>query len=166
MEEHKRIVYVDMDGVLADFEEGFRKISGGISCKSLSDTELWSIIDTHGKSKFFSELEWMPGGKELWSFVTQNFLQVKILSALGKSDKVDKQTSTGKIQWLRSHIPSLQPDDIILVDNKHRKRHYSKPVDIMIDDTEVVISEWIKKGGIGILHKTTSETINKLKEYV
>jgi len=30
----------------------------------------------------------------------------------------------------------------------------------------VVIQEWDKKGGIGILHKTASETITRLKPYV
>ncbi len=158
--------YVDMDGVLADFDKGFYDISGGIESNKVSDSELWSIIDAYGKSKFFSELPWMVDGKELWSFVIQNFLNVKILSALGKTDKVDKLTSTGKREWLSHNIPSLTEDDIILVDNKHQKKRWSKPGDIIIDDTEIVIQEWNKKGGIGILHKTAAETINILKRYV
>jgi len=165
MEEYKRIVYVDMDGVLADFGRGFYELTG-ISADNLADEELWARIDAYGKVKFFSELPWMDGGKEMWNFITENFLNVKILSALGKSDKIDKQTTQGKTAWLRHHIPSLHSNDIILVDNKHRKRHYSKPGDIIIDDTPVVIQEWVKKGGIGILHRTAQETISQLKRYV
>ncbi len=165
MEEYKRIVYVDMDGVLADFDRGFYEITG-ISTDNISDEELWARISAHGKSKFFSELPWMDGGKEMWNFIISNFLDVKILSALGKSDKIDKQTTQGKTMWLRHHLPSLHSNDIILVDNKHRKRHYSRPGDIIIDDTPVVIQEWVKKGGIGILHKTAQETISLLKRYV
>ena len=138
MEDYKRTVYVDMDGVLADFEGGFYKLAG-MSIENFSDPEMWSRIDAHGKAKFFAELEWMNGGKELWQFITNNFLKVKILSALGKSDKIDKQTTQGKLTWIRHNIPTLQLDDIILVDNKHKKRHYSKPGDIIIDDTSVVI---------------------------
>ena len=164
-DDYKRTVYCDMDGVLADFEGGFYKISG-VSIENISDPEMWAKIDAHGKSKFFAELEWMSGGKELWQFIMNNFLKVKILSALGKSDKIDKQTTRGKLMWIRHNIPSLQLDDIILVDNKHKKRHYSKPGDIIIDDTPVVIQEWIKKGGIGILHRTASDTIARLKQYV
>ena len=164
-QDYKRTVYVDMDGVIADFDKGFYDITG-MNTDNVDDSELWAAIDAHGKAKFFSELPWMAGGKDLWTFVTSNFLQVKILSALGKSDKVDKQTTQGKTAWLRHNIPSLHQDDIILVENKHRKRHYSKPGDIIIDDTPVVIQEWIKKGGIGLLHKTASATIAELKRYV
>ena len=164
-QEHKRMVYVDMDGVVADFNRGFNELFN-LSPDTLTDDQLWARIEAHGKYKFFAGLPWMPGGKELWSFITQNFLQVKICTALGKSDATDKQTSTGKRTWLITNIPDLRDDDIIMVANKHRKRHYSKSGDIIIDDTEVVIQEWIKKGGIGILHRTAPETIAKLKEYV
>ncbi len=102
----------------------------------------------------------------LGAFTTDNFLRVRILSALGKSNKIDNKTSLGKLAWLRHNIPSLQLDDIILVENKHKKRHYSKPGDIIIDDTPLVIQEWIQKGGIGILHRTADDTITKLKQYI
>ena len=160
-----RIIYVDLDGVLADFEGHFQKISN-LNADSVSDDELWKIIGGYGKAKFFSELPWMPGGRELWSFATQNFLQVKILSALGKSDLQDKQTTEGKRMWLNKNIPSLREDDIILVQNKHKKKQYARGGSIIIDDTEVVIQEWTRKGGIGILHKTATETIGKLRQYV
>jgi len=165
VQDYKRTVYVDMDGVLADSDKSFNDITG-MSSDNVSDQELWALIEKHGKAKFFSELPWMTGGKEMWQYITNNFLKVKILSALGKSDKIDRQTTQGKIAWLRHNIPSLQLDDIILVENKHRKRHYSKKGDIIIDDTTVVIQEWIKKGGIGILHKTAFDTIAELKQYV
>ena len=164
-QEYKRTVYVDMDGVLADFERGIQDITGR-SINNIKDPEMWAAIDAYGKAKFFGELQWVTGGKELWSFVTNNFLKVKILSALGKTDHIDKQTTQGKLQWLRHNIPDLQLDDIIFVQNKHSKKHYCKPGDIIIDDTPTVIEEWIKKGGIGILHRTTSETISKLRQYV
>lgn len=165
IKEYERIVNVDLDGVICDFDSHASEIVG-LPIDKFDEPEMWAAIDAHGKSKFFAEMPWMPGGKELWNFVVSNFLNVRILSALGKTDVVDKQTSTGKMEWLRHNIPDLPSDDIILVQNKHRKRHYAKPGDIMIDDTDVVIQEWLKKGGIGILHKTSQDTISKLKEYV
>ena len=164
-QDYKRTVYFDMDGVLADFDKKFYDITGKSSDET-PDPELWGAIDAYVKARFFSELDWMPGGKEMWDFVKANFLKQKILSALGKSDKIDRQTTQGKLAWLRHNIPDLQLDDIILVENKHKKRHYSKPGDIIIDDTEVVIQEWIKKGGIAIFHRNAAETIAQLKKYV
>lgn len=166
MNDVKRTVYVDMDGVLADFDKGFFNISAGKTAENMADPEMWKIIGDYGKVKFFSELPWMPGGQELWKFVTDNFLSVKILSACGRGSDVDKETPTGKSIWLRHHLNHLSIDDIIFVTNKHKKRHYSKPGDIIIDDTPVVIDEWVKKGGIGILHKDSTETISVLKQYV
>ena len=134
----KRTVYVDMDGVLANFDGGFLQLTGRTT-DSTPDPELWAAIQNYGKDRFFSELQWMPGGEGMWHFITDNFLRVRILSALGKSNKIDNKTSLGKLAWLRHNIPSLQLDDIILVENKHKKRHYSKPGDIIIDDTPLVI---------------------------
>src|ERR1700675_4278625 len=94
-ENHNRIVYCDMDGVLADFDRGFYEISG-VSSDNVSDEELWNKIDEYGKAKFFSELPWTTDGKELWDYITNNFLNVKILSALGKSDLIDGKTTLGK----------------------------------------------------------------------
>ena len=165
VQEHKRTVFCDMDGVIADFEKGFFNLTG-MAIGQLSDQEMWNRIEAHGKAKFFAELPWMSGGKDLWKYITDNFLQVKILTALGKSDANDKQSSQGKAAWLRHNIPSLQTDDIIYVTNKHQKKKYCKPGDIIIDDTEVVIQEWNQKKGIGILHKTAAATIATLKQYV
>lgn len=165
IQEIKRTVYVDMDGVLADFNKGFYNLTG-LAVDAVTDVEMWNSIQAYGKDKYFSELEWMPGGKDLWNFVTQNFLQVKILSALGKSDLIDGHTTKGKMIWLRHNLPALRQEDIILVKDKHRKRHYSQPGDIIIDDHPIVIDEWAHKGGIGILHKTLADTVGRLKQYV
>lgn len=163
---YNRTIYFDMDGVLADFDKHFTQISGGKISDDTPDTDLWGVINAYGKAKFFSELTPMPGAFQMWDFTKKNFLNIKILSALGKSDKIDKQTTKGKLTWLRHHLPELQLDDIILVDNKHKKRHYSKPGDIIIDDTLVVIEEWARKGGIAILHKDANTTIGELEKYV
>lgn len=162
---HNITCYVDMDGVIADFDRGYFELTGKTS-ESTPDEDLWRDIERHGKSKFFSELPWMTDGKTLWEFVINNFLKIKILTALGKSDAVDGQTTKGKRAWLLHNIPALTDSDIIMVVNKHKKRHYSTPESIIIDDTPVVIQEWNKKGGIGILHKSATETIGILKNYV
>lgn len=160
-----KTVYVDMDGVLADFKGHFKHLFDK-DVSSIGDPEIWGFIEKYGKAKFFEELPWTSGGRELWNFVTKNFMNVKILTALGKSDKISNQTRQGKKSWLSHHIPNLSDSDINMVQNKHQKKWYSRPGDIIIDDTPIVIDEWNKKDGIGILYTNIDEVIRKLEQYI
>lgn len=169
MDGYKRIVYVDMDGVIVDWERGASDITGikNIGNDHKHDDIVWPAIDKHGTTKFFAELPWMPDGRALWAFVNEHFVDIRILSvAGGRTRKIDDDIAKGKIEWFRHHIPLLSMDDIIFVNNKHTKQRYSKPDDIIIDDTLVVITEWNNKGGIGILNTSTEKTIKELQKYI
>lgn len=167
-----RIIFVDLDGVLCDFRGYFKQLFGWVLPKNdvdkfpELDKKMWNDINEYGKSRFFEELPWITGSKSMWSFITDNFVNIKILSALGKSNNEDDLTRKGKMMWLTKNIPKLREDDILLVANKHKKRHYSKPNDIIIDDTTVVIEEWESKGGIGILFINANDVISKLEKIV
>ena len=167
-----RIVYVDMDGVLANFHGYFKHLFGWDLPKGDSDKkpeldkQMWDSINKYGKAKFFEELPWIDGSKAMWSFITDNFVNVKICSALGKTDLEDGLTKKGKLVWLKHHLPDLKDADIILVVNKHQKKRYSRPGDIIIDDTPLVIEEWDSKGGHGILFKSAGDVVNQLSHYV
>lgn len=167
-----RIVYVDMDGVLANFHGYFKHLFGwdlpkGDSDKKAElDKKMWDSINQYGKAKFFEELPWISGSKAMWTFIVDNFVNVKILSALGKTDLEDGLTKKGKITWLKHHLPNLKDADTILVVNKHQKKRYSKPGDIIIDDTPLVIEEWNSKGGHGIFFTNAEDVVNQLSHYV
>lgn len=167
-----RIVYVDMDGVIANFHGYFKELFGWDIPKISSDkkpeidTKMWDQINGYGKSKFFEELPWISGSQSMWHFIIDNFVNVKILSALGKSDVEDGLTKKGKLLWLQHHLPNLKDEDIILVVNKHQKKHYSRTGDIIIDDTPSVIEDWNNKGGHGIFFKNAEDVINQLTHYV
>ena len=64
-------IYCDMDGVLTDFDENFKSLN----LKKLSPDQykskygiekFWDFIDIDNKLKFWTEMKWMPDGKELW----------------------------------------------------------------------------------------------------
>jgi len=167
MSDVNKIIYVDMDGVLADFDSGVEKTTGKRMNYYFNDDDpIWVQIRKHGVERFFSELEWLPYSKDMWNYIYSNFMIVKILSAMGKENERNNGVYRGKHSWLRKNIPNLRESDIILVANKHKKQEYSRPGDIIIDDTEVVITEWNNKGGTGILHKSARETIKILSQYV
>lgn len=167
-----KLIYVDMDGVIVDFNKGFKllKGSGGITATEYEDIHgkdsIWKVIDNYDRRKFFSNLPWTYDGQKLWNFISKKFKNIKILTALGRSDEIHKNTSNGKREWLGKNIPSLTDENIIMVQNKHAKKHWSFPDMILVDDREVVIDGWNSKGGIGILHKNTHQTIKKLKEVI
>ena len=63
-------IYCDMDGVLCDFKKAAEKVTGMSIDKwsYASKTEKWQPIkDT---PRFWHTLPWMPGGRELWSFIS------------------------------------------------------------------------------------------------
>ena len=167
-----RIINVDMDGVLANFHGYFKHLFGWDAPKNNAnkqpelDKKMWDSINQYGKDKFFEELPWIEGSKAMWLFITDNFINVRILSALGKHDAEDGLTKKGKLVWLHHHLPKLKDNDIILVRNKHQKKHYSKPGDIIIDDTNSVINDWNSNGGHGILFKNAGDAVNQLSHYV
>jgi hypothetical protein len=166
-------IFCDLDGVLVDFDKGFSMLpgSGGRMPNAYSlyvgdDDAIWSVIEAHGKDVFFAELPWMPDGKELWHFINDNFVHIKILTALGRNDKKDKLTSTGKRRWLYRNIPELEEDDIIMVPNKHAKKHHTVPGGVLIDDSEICITGWKSRGGVGILHENAKNTISQLRRFI
>ena len=168
-QKYDRIIYCDLDGVLVDFSKGAERLGVKIDSQDKphsNEDELWDVINSYGKDKFFAGLPWTKDGQQLWKFINDNFLNVKILTALGRSDKADNLTSRGKQMWLQRNIPSLNISDAIMVPNKHAKKHWAKIGDVLIDDTDICINEWLKKGGIGILHTDTPTTIRQLEKYV
>jgi hypothetical protein len=90
-------IYCDMDGVIVDFEGAYENLTGknirGNHVKG--DADFWQPITDAGES-FWTEMEWMIDGKELWNYIKP--YSPKLLSApsrqessrTGKADKAKK----------------------------------------------------------------------------
>ena len=145
-----------MDQVLCNFMKGAEKAIGG-SFASADKEKRWNAINqTKG---FWANLEWMPGAKRLWDFISK--YDTEILSAYSGRDPTSR---TGKLKWLSKNT-KIKRGKINLVMRSDKQKYATtngKP-NVLIDDYIKNINEWEAKGGIGIHHTNVSKSIAELK---
>lgn len=152
------IVYVDMDGVLADL---FNHAGG------LHDVEHYTRITKDQWEHFFKNTNAYHLFRDLPAFSTANkLLQIvkqyaggyTILSSPLNFDRAG--SIKGKREWLAKHI-SVQPDNVIF---EHEKYKYAKQADgtpnILIDDFNTNIKAWRAAGGIGIKYQADENSLD------
>ena len=138
----KSIIFCDLDGVLADFEQGvlnkFNKYPDQIS-----SSILWSTIN---KSKtFFENLPWMPKGPQLWSRIKQ--YNPIILTGIPRGSKSAVEQ---KIKWCQRELGA---DIQVITCQTKDKPNYCLTGSILIDDRLDNIQVWHEKGGKFILYR-------------
>ena len=158
----KARIYCDMDGVLCDFAKGVEKVIGkSISQWSYgSKSEKWDKIKA--TPKFWHTLPWENGGKQLWSFISK--YKPHILSAYVE-ESFDPNCIPGKSHWARTNL-GIAPGNVNLV-KRVQKQNYAKVAGqpaILIDDYKKNTDQFTAKGGIGIVHTSTANTIRELKK--
>lgn len=146
------VIYVDLDGVLCDFDAQLDKLLGRHKDNDVNKDlgpEIWKKIEKAG-AKYWSTMPWMPDGKELWDGVKKH--HPVILSSPTRHES----SIEGKKLWIDKEIPGTP---YILEENKEK---YAKVGDILIDDRDKNIEKWEEAGGTGILHKNAEKTLKKL----
>ena len=146
-----------MDGVLCDFERQWARTNKLPFSKfqTLNIHDRWEKVRQHGS--FWETIPWKGDGRTLWNYIKKH--DVRILSAYSSSDP---NCMAGKRKWLSKNV-SISNAKIHLV-TRSQKQIYSKKNTILIDDYIRNIKEFNAKGGIGIRHKTASQTISELKK--
>jgi hypothetical protein len=70
-----------------------------------------------------------------------------------------------KIEWIRKHLGSVEK---ILLVPREDKQQYAVSEDgrpnLLIDDYEKNIKEWVAKGGVGVRHINSMNTISQLRK--
>tara|TARA_Y100001963_G_scaffold22995_2_gene30373 strand:+ start:2034 stop:2567 length:534 start_codon:yes stop_codon:yes gene_type:complete len=157
-------IYCDMDGVLVDFVRGANKVTGK-DWSGVRQDQDWAAIKAY--KPFWSTLPWKSDGKRLWSFISK--YKPSILSATVKNN-TDPNATPGKQKWLQKNLSLTDSKriNIVLRSQKQgyamRGRNFEREPAVLIDDYPKNIREWTAKGGIGILHTTTSSTISQLRK--
>ena len=167
MTEKQPVIYLDMDGVIADFFGGVEKMYGVKHWKELTSVKTGGdlkqeVIDRITGSDFFATLPKFP--------TTDSLIQL-IKSATGDRFSIltspligDHENSAAqKKVWIAKNIE--QPDEVIV---SGRKEKWAKQKDgtanILIDDRPVNIERWEARGGFGILYQANKDSIIKVQQ--
>ena len=167
MADGKPIVYIDMDGVLADFFGGVEKLYGVGHWKELSsDNKLdlkQEVINRISGTDFFATLPKFNDASELISMVKEftggNF-SINTSPLRGDNENSAKY----KKLWIQNNIE--QPDEIVITGRKesYAKDKASGTPNILIDDRPVNIERWQGAGGYGILYQANRDPLSKVQQ--
>ena len=164
-------IYFDLDGVLAGFDDQFKKYNDeGLDFKSFigkyGSSKAWDIINK-GEVKFWSTMPWNPGGKELYNSVMKlakdKNIEVWILSSPGLDPKGDAKK--GKNLWVNKHLNI--PMNRRVYKQAKEKHTEAKPGYMLIDDLGLNVRQFIEAGGTGIKNnpEDSTESIKKLYKF-
>ena len=155
-------VYVDMDGVIADFFTEYAKLAG-IESGNYRDIPPAKTDPTLNKmvgTDFFARLPKIPSADQLISMVVKLYGHYHICSSPLRGDF--ENSEKWKRVWIEKHL-NPQPKDIIITPNKAK---YAKQADgtpnILIDDRGSNISAWEQAGGIGIKYQADEDSLQKV----
>ena len=147
-------LFVDLDGVLADFDLGVKEITGKLPSE-MGATAMWRAIDGAAKP-FFQNLHWMPNARDLWLALAPH--QPCILSGIPmeSGSKFAKQ----KRSWCAKHLGHAVTVHLCASRNKHE--YCQSKRDILIDDRSSNGKQWETKGGTFVHHTSVRATLEAL----
>ncbi len=148
-------IFCDLDGVLVDFEKGYLELTGvDLKGEHIDGPRFWEPVNKKGYD-FWINLDWMRDGRELWDNIKK--FNPYILSAPSKQP----DSRVAKHDWVDRE---LGEDVELILRSARNKKEFAASNHILIDDREDNINDWNESGGIGILHKSTKDTLNKLND--
>ena len=140
-----KIIFCDLDGVLADFEQGvvnrFKKRPD-----QLKPAVMWGVINK--SSSFFETLPWMPKGRELWEQIKQ--YDPIILTGIPRSQSAAEQ----KRKWCARE---LGPDIHVITCATKDKPDFCITNAFLMDDRTDNLYAWNSKGGKFLLYDEDSQ---------
>jgi hypothetical protein len=146
----RRKLFLDLDGVLADFDRGVEAVTGRRP-DQLSTRTMWRALAA--EPDFFGTLEMMRDALDLWHFCKP--FEPVILTGLPFGHWAPAQ----KRRWVRRMLGEEVPVITCLSRDKHR---YAAPGAVLVDDRPSLREPWERAGGIFVLHKSAAQSIADL----
>jgi len=159
----KSEIYVDMDGVLADFFGEWKKLVGKDWREIGKDEIEPALKKIRDEEDFWLNIPLTANAKKLLSIIKQVKGNYKILSSPLANDP---KSEPHKREWVAKNLDFFPPTEVIIT--KDKAKYATTPdgtPNILIDDYGVNIAAWESAGGIGFKHKDHKfeRTAKKLK---
>lgn len=156
-----KTLYLDMDGVVADFDELATQVLGTAAAPNgIYPEEQWSKIAAHerlyrdlNKTAYADQLV-----EECEDFALTKGYNLYFLTAVPKGNDV-KWSFYDKVLWAQKYWPGIP---VMFGPYSKDKWQHCSPGDILIDDRLSNIEEWRAAGGIAIHHTSFDATLYEL----
>ena len=166
-------LFLDMDGVQADFFGAWSKRSGVGHWKAIADKEadINQLANSSDKEvyNFFANLKPLSGGMQVISWLRKNKIPYTVLSAPLRGPFKDASVRAKK-DWLDKYHPGAS-SNARFTDQKFKYAKEGGIANVLVDDFGKYLNAWKDAGGIPVKHEdqyedpdTGSRTIAKLEK--
>ena len=149
-----RQLYLDCDGVLADFDKAATAVLG-MRPRRFEERyglkRFWSRLAS--APDFYADLDLMPDAMELYRAVAS--LSPRILTGLPRGNWAEPQ----KRRWAERWFPGVE----VITTMAALKREHCHPGDALVDDRDKHRHLWEAEGGVFIHHKAARSSIEALQ---
>lgn len=153
-------LFLDLDGVLADFDRGVEALLGRPPV-GMEPRRMWPALAR--SPGFYENLQWMPDGRVLWEASIPANPVILTGLPLGKWAEPQKRA------WCARE---LGPDVPVIAGPSRRKHELAAEwlaeqdrrdaVMILVDDREKQQQAWEGAGGVFVLHQSASTSLSAL----
>lgn len=159
------MIYVDMDGVLADFDDGIMRMYGK-PMESMSQEEMedfWGSACI--KRSFFLSLSGILGGIRLMDHLRLYEHPYCILTSTGGGSR-HMEIARDKLQWLMRY-ESLRSAPVAFCTGTKSKAEFASPGSLLIDDRPKVVDAFIAGGGSAFLFEPErfQDAVSKCRDW-
>ena len=148
-------LFLDADGVLADFDQGAVELLGMKPKAFISKHGRGTFWKRLAKAKnFYGDLPEMPDARILFEAVKH--LKPTILTGLPMGNWAARQ----KVEWAADHFPGV-PIVTCMARDKHKHMH---PGDVLVDDREKHRAAYEEAGVVFVHHKNARDSLRRLAQ--
>lgn len=146
-----RALFLDLDGVLADFDRGVREVTGKAP-EELPMKVMWRELSRH--RDFFGTLKFMHDAQELWEFCAPH--NPTILTGLPLGSWAPEQKRRWVAHMLGAHVR-------VVTCMTRDKPRFASAGAVLVDDREKTRLGWEAAGGVFVLHTNARHSMAALK---